>query len=1160
MKIKSNILFILLALLWMPVYGWAQGIVDPGDNPTEPSIEVAKIGNISYSSLKAAFDKVNTNGEIDLSVSYDLIEAITVQYSAILDLNRLTLTGIEKNTTDKAVFTTTSALTVKNGTLNGKFEISDLNKFAAGTDVTLTESTKIIQDGKAYYRVLINKDNGIVDYSTLKRNNQTIQTQEVDKNALCLWLEADQAAYPFTIKADDKTYKTAPVSIQSHGNTALTLTEKTDGDDSPATGETYTITYSVTPNDGGTLTVEANDENVTSGNAYVSGATVIIEATPKAGYTQPTLQIVRESEGTPVDITDNSAFVLNDNTTILATFKKAGTVIDPDNPDAGGDIQIINPKQTVVYNGKPQSYILKTNPGGVLEGATISYNTKNGTPVEGLPTDAGTYNVTIKRPADTQMAAVDLTIEEGFIIKKADIFFEFEGEGYKLSGEDTKTATLTIPENSAYMLVNGGKEEVEGTFAWAKDENYNISDGALTVNQSGVYKVVFTPEKGEGNYNEAYTYLAIELQEGELNNKKRTVTAIVQNDENNKDLNQVCLYNGSLLVGTATPEMEVEKDFYEGQKPIFRAFPVEGSHFEKYTKKNEGDITPEKDADPTVYEPETFDANLSITGHFKAKTDLETLNPKITIPNNLVYNGSSHAKEIIITTDPTLENWIFTYKQNGESVLPINAGEYTLVVTRPADDTHLAYTSEKKTLSIKKATPKVDNVNVTPAAYPGLKLSDLQLTGKASIDKLGTILGTFEWAELTTEVTDGENTVKYNFSPADKDNINNLKDQEISFNASADNKPKLVKLTYNTPVGGALVVVYEEGEDAYQVIPSGSMVPTDTKVRIFAYAADYFDLSSLTINGEEKRSDIINNKNAFVHPLKVNTTIHANFRYTGQEPPKPECPDCPCPDCPDYPDYPDFPDFPDNWPDNWPDEWPDYPGQKKDYTILVRETGLGSVTPGTSGANRGENITFKIEPGYGQQIVDVRVNGNSVGAVESYQIKNIRSNTTLEAVFSNVGVPVHTLTSKVIHDWVGYVTPSKVRVTEGSNHIFIAHPNKNRKIDDVQIGTEKKLESIGTPSSYIFTDVKADSLIVVTFHSPVANESISAPDYMIYTEDKTVVVNPENEVGAIKIYDLMGRIVCSQAIETTTRIPLTEGIYVVVLTINDKQYVKKVSL
>ena len=712
------------------------------------------------------------------------------------------------------------------------------------------------------------------------------------------------------------------------------------------------------------------------------------------------------------------------------------------------------------------------------------------------------------------------------------------------------------------MLVNGGKVYVDGIFAWDPNSQYTINAGALTVDQSGVYKVVFTPQEGEDNYNEAYTHLVIKLNEEDLIDEKHIVTAIVQNDENNKDLNQVCLYNGSLLVGTATFDMEVEKNFYEGQKPIFRAFPVEGSHFRKYTEKTEGDITPEEDADPTVYEPGTFNADLSITGHFKAKTDLKTLNPKITIPENLIYNGSSHAKEIIITTESStaLQNWIFTYKQNGESVLPINAGEYTLVVTRPADDTHLAYTSEKNTFSIKKATPKVDNVNVTPAAYPGLKLSDLQLTGKASIDKLGTILGTFEWANPTTEVTDGENKVEYNFFPADKDNINDLKNQKTSFNASADNKPKLVKLTYNTPVGGALVVVYEDGKDAYQVIPSGSMVPTDTKVRIFAYAADYFELSSLTINGEEKRSDIINNKNAFVHPLKVNTTIHANFRYTGQEPPKPECPDCPCPDCPDYPDYPDFPDFPDNWPDEWPDEWPDYPGQKKDYTILVRETGLGSVTPGTSGANRGESITFKIEPGYGQQIVDVRVNGNSVGAVESYQIKNIRSNTTLEAVFSNVGVPVHTLTSKVIHDWVGYVTPSKVRVTEGSNHIFIAHPNKNRKIDDVQIGTEKKLESIGTPSSYIFTDVKADSLIVVTFHSPVANESISAPDYMIYTEDKTVVVNPENEVGAIKIYDLMGRIVCSQAIETTTRIPLTEGIYVVVLTINDKQYVKKVSL
>lgn len=371
-------------------------------------------------------------------------------------------------------------------------------------------------------------------------------------------------------------------------------------------------------------------------------------------------------------------------------------------------------------------------------------------------------------------------------------------------------------------------------------------------------------------------------------------------------------------------------------------------------------------------------------------------------------------------------------------------------------------------------------------------------------------------------------------------------------------------ITFDQPAGGTLTVTDINGN----TITSGNSVKKDTEITINAKSNSTYYQLALLLAGNKDLTRSTDKK----YTVKSNTRIIAIFfnsnTNSGGSSGGGSC------DCPSW-DYPDW-DFDDEFED-WMDS--NYPGWekwwngniKKDFTILVRKTGLGTVTPGTTGANRRENITFKIDPAQGQQIVDVRINGNSVGAVNEYKLKNIQANTIVDVVFSNIAVPVYTLTSKVINTKEGTASPTSVRVTEGSNHDFNFYPSKkNCVITDVKIGPkiadkdekeqEKVLKSIGKPEQYIFTNVQADSIVVVTFDCPTANESISAPDYMIYTEDKTVVVNPENEVGAIKIYDLMGRIVCSQAIETTTRIPLTEGIYVVVLTINDKQYVKKVSL
>ena len=111
------------------------------------------------------------------------------------------------------------------------------------------------------------------------------------------------------------------------------------------------------------------------------------------------------------------------------------------------------------------------------------------------------------------------------------------------------------------------------------------------------------------------------------------------------------------------------------------------------------------------------------------------------------------------------------------------------------------------------------------------------------------------------------------------------------------------------------------------------------------------------------------------------------------------------------------------------------------------------------------------------------------------------------------------------------------------------------------VGTEKELKSIGTPTSYIFTDVKADSLIVVTFHSPVANESIEASKYQIYTENGAVVVDPDHAAGTVNICDFSGRTIYSnREVRSITRFPLSEGSYIVTLIIDGKQYSQKVYL
>ncbi len=71
------------------------------------------------------------------------------------------------------------------------------------------------------------------------------------------------------------------------------------------------------------------------------------------------------------------------------------------------------------------------------------------------------------------------------------------------------------------------------------------------------------------------------------------------------------------------------------------------------------------------------------------------------------------------------------------------------------------------------------------------------------------------------------------------------------------------------------------------------------------------------------------------------------------------------------------------------------------YTIKVTQTDNGTISPGTINVGFNGSQTFTISPQTGCHIVDVLVNGSSVGAVSYYTAEFIQGTTTISAVFAN---------------------------------------------------------------------------------------------------------------------------------------------------------------
>ena len=73
------------------------------------------------------------------------------------------------------------------------------------------------------------------------------------------------------------------------------------------------------------------------------------------------------------------------------------------------------------------------------------------------------------------------------------------------------------------------------------------------------------------------------------------------------------------------------------------------------------------------------------------------------------------------------------------------------------------------------------------------------------------------------------------------------------------------------------------------------------------------------------------------------------------------------------------------------------------YTITASAGEGGAISPsGSVQVVRGGDKTFTITPGEGYEIADVLVDGESIGAVNSYTFENVRARHTIEAVFEEI--------------------------------------------------------------------------------------------------------------------------------------------------------------
>lgn len=172
----------------------------------------------------------------------------------------------------------------------------------------------------------------------------------------------------------------------------------------------------------------------------------------------------------------------------------------------------------------------------------------------------------------------------------------------------------------------------------------------------------------------------------------------------------------------------------------------------------------------------------------------------------------------------------------------------------------------------------------------------------------------------------------------------------------------------------------------------------------------------------------------------------------------------------------------------------------KTYTISSSAGPNGTISPlGTVPVNQGANQTFTITPATNYKVLDVVVDGTSVGPVTSYTLNSVTANHTISATFA---LKTYTITASAGAN--GTITPSgTATVNHGASQTFTITPATNYNVADVIVDGK----SVGPLPSYTLSAITADHTISATFALKTYTIKASAGTNGTISPSGTVTVN-----------------------------------------------------
>lgn len=142
------------------------------------------------------------------------------------------------------------------------------------------------------------------------------------------------------------------------------------------------------------------------------------------------------------------------------------------------------------------------------------------------------------------------------------------------------------------------------------------------------------------------------------------------------------------------------------------------------------------------------------------------------------------------------------------------------------------------------------------------------------------------------------------------------------------------------------------------------------------------------------------------------------------------------------------------------------------YTLTVTQGSHGTISPGTTTVNNGESKTFGITAETGYHIVDVLVDGHSVGVVTAHDFTNVVASHTITANYA-----INTYAITVTQTAHGTIAPGTTTVNYGDNPTFSITADPQYHITDVIVDGA----SVGPVATYQFTNVNAAHTITANY-------------------------------------------------------------------------------